>query len=80
MTKYDSKAADADPARFGCLNVRFSASVYPNDVLTLQSGREGAGCVLVGARTGGKTIVSNAHFEHVSSAGAARSNDVSVST
>jgi len=56
---------DGEPARFKRLKVRFSAPVYPGDILTLQAWRESPERVLVEARVGDKTVVSNAYFEHV---------------
>ncbi|MDO8614496.1 MAG: MaoC/PaaZ C-terminal domain-containing protein [Dehalococcoidia bacterium] len=52
---------DNDPARFAGMSVRFSGVVYPGDTITTDMWDEGAGKIIVQARTQeGRTVISNA--------------------
>lgn len=53
-----------DSARFKRLKVRFSAPVYPGDVLNVLAWQESPGRAIVEARVDDRTVVSNAYFEH----------------
>jgi acyl dehydratase len=51
-----------DPARFGALRLRFSAPVFPGDLLRLRVWHDGPGHALFEARVSDRVVVSNALF------------------
>lgn len=52
-----------DPTRFSKLKVRFSSPVMPGDTLDVRAWHDGAGRVIVDARVGDRTVLSDAVFE-----------------
>ena len=55
---------NGDAARFGSLKARFSAPVYPGDLLTVQAWHDGPGRVLYRAMVDDRSVVSDAFFTY----------------